>query len=205
LFRRCFSGSYNEAGADAKGVKQQFLVRTPLLAANLLRRVHSCEGIFMQAPNRTTYRYLVIPAAIFGMTLAGQALAQSPVDPMPTGATRVIDGMSEANTPVLEVPAKVQHKAAPRPRLMAQLHRHPHGPGLARPALAGVVLVEPVPGPFKGPQRPVIAPAYLFDSLAADFTTPPPPLVCEHRPREPGLPNPHLYREVPVACHYDID
>jgi hypothetical protein len=163
----------------------------------------------MRAPNRMTSSNLAASAAVLGIALLfaqpGHALAENAPAQNSTSATQNIEGVNGTKTPVLEVPAKVQHKAARRPRLVARARRHPHIAGIVRPALAGVLLAEPVPGPFKSPQPPVIAPAYLFDSLAADFTTPPPPLVCGHRPRDPSLPDPHLYLEVPVACGYDIN
>jgi hypothetical protein len=83
------------------------------------------------------------------------------------------------------------------------LVRHEGRPPLERPALAGVALVEPLPAPPEPPHITVPVPAYPLESLAAAFTTPPPPIVCEPTRRDPTAPDPHLYKEAPVACAPD--
>jgi hypothetical protein len=67
------------------------------------------------------------------------------------------------------------------------------------------VLVEPIPSPFRrrGPIVPM--PAYFIDGVASAFTTPPPPIHCQRRRPDPSLPDPRLYREVPLVCADDRD
>jgi hypothetical protein len=142
---------------------------------------------------------LVASVTALGFLLAFGAPAGA--QPQSSEVARIIDISTTPETRVLEVPARPLH----HPHHGLRRHFGRAGWALSRPVLAGVLLVTRVPGPFKTPEPPVIAPAYLFDSVAADLTTPPPPLVCQRRPRDPALPDPHLYREVPLACHYDID
>jgi hypothetical protein len=143
-----------------------------------------------------------------GMGVASPVLAETSrlVAVATPGESPVVQNISGDAPRVLDV-----HKAAaprhPRParRHVARLHHHGHLPPVARPGLASVVLVEPIPGPFKrrGPIVPM--PAYFIDGIASAFTTPPPPIHCQRARPDPSLPDPHLYREVPLVCAYDRD
>lgn len=124
-------------------------------------------------------------AIVLAQPLAAAAQANS------TGATRVLDGISEPAR-VLDVPATKPAWTESKPR-HSMPRRHGYAT-LARPVLAGIKLEHPLSGPFPRPRPIVPAPAYLFDSFFADLTTPPPPVVC--------------HREgwhAPLACRYDID
>lgn len=128
------------------------------------------------------------------------ATAQPSIPPPPPGtakpeAPRVVEGMTGEKRP----PSEVRKRAARRHSVR---HRY-HLPPLERPTLAGVALVAPLPIPPEPPHFDVPVPAYPLDSVAAAFTTPPPPIACRHAPREPSVPDPHLYRERTVACEPD--
>lgn len=126
---------------------------------------------------------------------SGFAQTQSP------DVTRIIDPARAPEARVIDVPARTLRRAVHTRRL----HQYRLVLGVQRPVLAGVRLVTPLAPPVKAPDTRVVAPAYVFDSVFADLTTPPPPIVCQRRPRDPDLPGPRSYREVPLACHYDID
>jgi hypothetical protein len=150
----------------------------------------------------------LVAAVAFGSA----ALAQTPVGTQPTlpqpiaapKASPVVDTIAGSH-PALEVHRTPSHHAArPVRRHFARYHdRRPID--VERPALAGVVLVEPIPPRVEAPRPMVPMPAYFVDGIASAFTTPPPAVVCERRPRDRTLPDPRLYREVPVECGYDID
>ncbi len=74
---------------------------------------------------------------------------------------------------------------------------------LERPALAGVTLLRPLPPAPQPPHIAVPLPAYPLDTIAAAFTTPPPPIVCHPTRRIRDLPDPELYRERTVQCEPD--
>ena len=90
-------------------------------------------------------------------------------------------------------------------RLRRHLARHYGAPpgDLERPAVAGVTLLVPLPRPDEPPHFTVPVPAYPLESLATFITTPPTPVVCHPVPREPGLPDPELYRERTLQCQPD--
>lgn len=112
-------------------------------------------------------------------------------------APPVVRGLIGEKRPHLEVRKHITRVAVRRH------HVHHRPPPLERPTLAGVALVAPLPIPPEPPHFYVPVPAYPFESIAAAFTTPPPPLVCRHAAREPGVPDPRLYRERTVACGPD--
>jgi hypothetical protein len=147
----------------------------------------------MRATNGTNVLRLLSPAAAFGAALFLAQPAEVLAQPASTGATRIIEGMSEPAAPILNIPAKARAWRTAKPRHSGGFRRHGYVT-LARPVLAGIRLVQPLSGPFPQPGPIVPAPAYLFDSFFADLTTPPPPVVC----RRSG-------RHVPLACSYDID
>jgi hypothetical protein len=135
----------------------------------------------------------------------------------PTGAQPTLPAPSKAASPVVDTiaapaplridvrKAAARHAAQAAHRHVARYHHHGRPIDVDRPALAGVLLVEPIP-PRIAPPRPMVpTPAYFVDGIASAFTTPAPAVVCEHRPRDRTLPDPRLYREVPVECGYDID
>ncbi len=74
---------------------------------------------------------------------------------------------------------------------------------LERPALAGVTLLQPLPPEPQPPHIAVPLPAYPLDTIAAAFTTPPPPIVCHPTRRIRDLPDPELYREHTLECEPD--
>ncbi len=95
------------------------------------------------------------------------------------------------------------HHRAPRHRLA---HVAGYGAGsddLDRPALAGVELVTPIPHPIQPPHHTVPVPGYPLDNFITFYTTPPPPVICQHVPRDPDAPDPHLVRERTVVCAAD--
>ncbi len=146
------------------------------------------------------------------------AAAQTPIPPrapqpaLPAPAAIKSPPPKAQPSPVVDSIA-VGPKAAPRARetsrparkRMAHRSRLDAVRAIDRPALAGVLLVAPVP-PLAEPPRPIVPmPAYFVDGLVAAFTSPPPPLVCEPRRRDTRLPDPHLFREVSVACRPDVE
>ena len=83
-------------------------------------------------------------------------------------------------------------------------YAHRHVPlDLERPALAGVTLLQPLPPEPQPPHIAVPLPAYPLDTIAAAFTTPPPPIVCHPTRRLRDLPDPELYRERTLQCEAD--
>jgi hypothetical protein len=150
---------------------------------------------------------LVALAVSFGF--AGPALAQTPVGAQPSlpstrsgaKASPVVDTIAESHR-ALEVH---RHAARPAHRHLARDHHNKRPTDVERPALAGVLLIEPIPPRTEAPRPIVPMPAYFVDGIASSFTTPAPAVVCERRPRDRTLPDPRLYREVPVECGYDID
>ena len=165
--------------------------------------------------DRLPHRVTIAAAAALALTLAWPAAAQtSTASPQPVlpGATAsaaaspVVDSI--VGPPVLEVRKQValpRERHKPLPRHLARLHRRGRALPLERPALAGVFLVEPIEETVAPPRPIVPMPAYFVDGIASAFLTPPPPVVCERRRRDRTLPDPRLYREVPVACSYDLD
>jgi hypothetical protein len=148
-----------------------------------------------------------------GIAFGSVALAQTPsghqpVPPQPIAgakASPVVDTLAVPR-PALEI-RKTAAKHAARPTRRHVVHYRHHGRPIhvERPALAGVLLVEPIP-PRIAPPRPIVpTPAYFVDGLASAVTTPPPPVVCERRSPVRSLPDPRLYREVPLQCGSDID
>ncbi len=75
---------------------------------------------------------------------------------------------------------------------------------LDRPGLAGVALIAPLPPPGEPPHFIVPLPAFPLETFATSLTTPLPPIVCHPVRRAANGPDPHLYREVPVACEPDM-
>ena len=69
--------------------------------------------------------------------------------------------------------------------------------------MAGVELLRSLPRPGEPPHFIAPVPVYPLDSFTAAYTMPPPPIVCHPTRREPGLPDPRLYRERTVACEPD--
>ncbi len=102
-------------------------------------------------------------------------------------------------------PAEARKHASRHAQLRHHVaHRYRAVPlDLERPAVAGVTLLVPLPRPEEPPHLTVPLPAYPLDSLATYVTTPPTPVVCHHVPREPGLPDPELYRERTLQCQPD--
>jgi hypothetical protein len=96
-------------------------------------------------------------------------------------------------------------KAVPARRHVAHYRHHGRPIDVERPALAGVLLIEPIPTRIDPPRPTVPTAAYFVDGIASAFTTPPPPVVCERRRPDRSLPDPRLYREVPLQCGYDIN
>ena len=152
--------------------------------------------------------------AVAFVTMAGAALAQTtpqspsspqPVLPQQKPGSPVVESL--VGQPPLDVRKPAYAPLSPRPaRHMRQArlrHVHPAPLDLDRPALAGVELLAPVPHPVEPSHIMVPTPVYVFDELATPFLTPPPPVVCHNVRREPGIPDPHLYREVTVACVSD--
>ena len=145
--------------------------------------------------------------------VASPALAQTPAGPQPTlppvsptKASPVVDTIAESRPPLVVRKTASPHAARPARRHLAHHHSHDSRPiDVERPALAGVLLVEPIPPRPEAPRPIVPMPAYFVDGIASAFTTPPPPVVCERRRPDPLLPDPRLYREVPLACGSDID
>ena len=114
-----------------------------------------------------------------------------------------MDSIAAGPKPSAAPEAASKKPTKPARRRLAH-HRRGSAPGVERPALAGVLLVQPVL-PRREPPRPIVpTPAYFVDGFVSAFTIAPPPLVCRRRPRDPDLPDPHLYREVPLACEPDI-
>ena len=74
---------------------------------------------------------------------------------------------------------------------------------LTRPALAGVQLLAPIPHPIQPPHVTVPVPAYPLENFVTFYTTPPPPVICHHVPRDPDAPDPQLLYEKPVVCEAD--
>ncbi|WP_158810288.1 hypothetical protein [Beijerinckia sp. L45] len=157
---------------------------------------------------RTSLAVGLAAAVVF----ASAALAQTPVGTQPTlpqpiaapKASPVVDTIAGSH-PALEVHRMPSHHAA-RPVRRHFARYHDRAPiDVERPALAGVVLVEPIPPRVAAPRPMVPMPAYFVDGIASAFTTPAPAVVCERRPRDRTLPDPRLYREVPLECGYDID
>ncbi len=131
----------------------------------------------------------ILPPPVAGKTVKAQ--------PSP-----VVDSIAGGQKPA----ADAQPPAAkPVRRRVARRHRREAPLDVERPALAGVLLVEPLPPRFQGPRPIVPTPAYFVDSFVSAFTIPPPPIVCHRRPRDPDLPDPRFYREVPLACTPDIE
>jgi hypothetical protein len=144
------------------------------------------------------------------------ALAQTPVGAQPTlppttlvkskPASPVVDTIAATAPREISVHKNPTKRVAQASDRHHPRHRHDRRPiNVERPALAGVMLVEPLPPRIEAPRKMVPTPAYFVDGIAAAFTIPPPPIVCERRPRDRTLPDPRLYREVPVECGYDID
>jgi hypothetical protein len=100
----------------------------------------------------------------------------------------------------------VVRKRASR-RVVAHSHHHHYVSrvprDLERPALAGVTLLQPLPPAPQPPHIAVPLPAYPLDTIAAAFTTPPPPIVCHPTRRIRDLPDPELYRERTLVCEPD--
>ena len=97
-----------------------------------------------------------------------------------------------------------KHLAGGRPRHHRFYARHlPVPVDLDRPALAGVMLLQPLPPVPQPPHDVVPVPAYPLETVAASFLTPPPPIVCHRSARVRGLPDLQLYREEALACEPD--
>lgn len=164
---------------------------------------------------------LAIAASLLaGAVLAGapaRAGPRSPAAAQPTLPPAAPAATTKPSSPVVEsivgkprTPLEVHKHAAharkaPRRHLVRRGHvRGGHVPmDLERPALAGVELLLPLPPPGEPPHIVVPLPAYPLETLAASFTTPPPPIFCHPTRRDPNLPDPRLYREVTVACEPD--
>ncbi len=118
----------------------------------------------------------------------------------------VVDSIAGGQKPGADAKPPTQKAGRPaRKRLARRYRREPPLDDVDRPALAGVALIEPLPPRREGPRPIVPTPAYFVDSFVAAFTIPPPPVVCRQRPRDGDLPDPRIYREVPVACSPDIE
>ena len=148
-----------------------------------------------------------------GLALAQPSRAQPAAQAAPLTTTTVVIPKSDpsplvqtlvgppdaAAKPAAAVPRKLSHR-----RVAARRGRaYPNDPD--RPPLVDIVLAAPILPPPAVPRPIVPAPAYFIDGIAALLTTPPPPVFCERRPADRNLPDPHLYREAPVACTYDLD
>ena len=145
--------------------------------------------------------------------LAGTAVAQS-TPPQPAAAQPTIPqpiGQAKPGSPVVESlvdsakqrPLEVRKHASHVARRHSR-YAHRHAPlDLDRPALAGVELLQPLPRPGPPPHLTVPLPAYPLDGIATALTMPAPPVVCHPTRREPGLPDPQLYRERTLACEAD--
>jgi hypothetical protein len=152
--------------------------------------------------------------AAIGLT-GTSAGAQTTTPPQPAAAQPTIPQPIDARKPDSPV---VESLVDPMSRRPLEVHKHPrhiaarhrhyahrfHTPiDLDRPALAGVEVLQPLPRPGQPPHLAVPLPAYPLDEIATALTMPPPPIVCHPIRREPGLPDPHLYRERTVACEPD--
>ena len=150
-----------------------------------------------QADNPTT---MAVPKT----TTPPQPGAAQPTLPSASQGSPVVEKLVEPRAPLTV--RKEARRSVPRRHYARHGHyRHGDYAGrvLDRPALAGVELVAPLPPPGEPPHVTVPTPAYPLESFATAFTTPPPPIVCHPARREPGAPDPHLYREVPVVCEPD--
>lgn len=159
----------------------------------------------------TASALLIVTAA----RAAGPAPTSSPQPTLPPTITPSSSGPPSGGpkptSPVVEStigagnPKRASRRHASHPRGRHRLARRiePVPPYLARPAVAGVALLVPLPRPPEPPHFDVPLPAYPLDSIATLFTTPPAPIVCHHAAREPGLPDPELYRERTLRCEPD--
>ena len=155
---------------------------------------------------------LAFPFAVWWLALSPALAETTPPHsgaPQPTLPTSVAPGTP--SSPVVEqilpqerTPLVVHRQATRLSAVRRRIVRRIHVPrDLDRPALAGVELLAPLPPPGEPPHVTVPMPAFSLDSLAAAYTTPPPPIVCHRTRRDPTVPDPHLYREVPVECEPD--
>ena len=151
--------------------------------------------------SRGLFPALAIMTSLAMANLAAPARAETTPPPTSPVVQSIVES-SPAVTSTTHVgrSAKVLHR-----RRVAQARHRARPLDLDRPALAGVVLVEPLAPAIERPRPTVPMPAFFIDGVVADFTTPPPPVVCQHRPQDTSLPDPRLYRETPLACAYDTN
>ena len=150
--------------------------------------------------------FACLPTAAQGQNPpAAQPSLPPPIQSSPSKAqaSPVVDSIAAGSKPTPEL--KREKTSRSKRRHVAHHRRYAVPVDVERPALAGVLLAEPVPPPIRAPRPIVPMPAYFVDSLVSAFTIAPPPLVCRPARRDPDLPDPHLYREVPLACAPDID
>ena len=151
--------------------------------------------------------------AAAGLAFGPMALAQTPSGVQPALPQPIAGAKASPVVNTLAIPRPAldvrkstpKHAARPARRHVAHYRHHGRPIDVERPALAGVLLIEPIP-PRTDPPRPTVpTAAYFVDGIASAFTTPPPPVVCERRRPDRSLPDPRLYREVPLQCGYDIN
>ena len=152
-------------------------------------------------------------AAVVLLATIGAAAAQTTPQDSAAAQPKLPGPQKKPGSPVVETlvtpPQQPALEVRKRPITVARRrtryarHRHRQPVPLDRPALAGVELLAPIPPPGEPPHVVVPMPAYPLDSIATALLMPAPPVVCHRVRREPGLPDPRLYREVTVACEPD--